>query len=280
MPQQVTNIKKRIASIKGAYKITSAMKLVSTVKLKKWRKAMMENKAYAEEIKNITAKVFSCTDEVKSPYFEVKCKTDKKLYIIISSTLGLCGSYNNNILRLADNVITPQDDLIVLGGKAAAHYVGAENEILPGFNEVTSISDEKFQKTLLELVTSKFLAGEYKEVHLIHSEYVNALVFKAKDSVLLPVPKMETGNGGYGPIIEPNPQTIVDRIIPIYLRSYLSSMILESEVCEQASRSNAMENATKSAEDLLDQLNIEFNKARQGAITQEITEIVASSQNV
>lgn len=279
MPQQVTNIKKRIASIKGAYKITSAMKLVSTVKLKKWRKAMMENKAYANEIKEVTGRVFACSDNIDSPYFEVKCKSEKNLYIIISSTLGLCGSYNNNVLRLADSVITPNDDLIVLGGKANAHFVGSENTILPGFEEIASISDEVFQKNLLNLVTDKFLKGEYKEVHLIHSEYVNALVFKAKDTVILPVKKVEAGNG-FGPIIEPNPQSIVNKLIPLYLRSQVQSLILESEVCEQASRSNAMENATKNAEDLLDQLNIEFNKARQGAITQEITEIVASSQNV
>mgnify|MGYP003298704276 CR=1 FL=1 len=279
MPQQVTNIKKRIASIKGAYKITSAMKLVSTVKLKKWRKMMIDNKAYADEIKEMTGRVFACSEEVNSPYFNVNNKTDKKLYIVISSTLGLCGSYNNNVLRLADTNITSNDDMIVLGGKGLTHFANNENILKSGLNLESPISDELFQKELLNLVTSLFLKGSYKEVHLIHTEYVNALVFRAKDSVILPVRKMEASNG-YGPIIEPSPQAIVDKLMPIYLRSQVQSMILESEVCEQASRSNAMENATKNAEELLDELNIEFNKARQGAITQEITEIVASSQNL
>lgn len=279
MPQQVTNIKKRIASIKGAYKITSAMKLVSTVKLKKWRKTMLENKIYADAISSITSKVFASSEKVNSPYFEVNSKTSKKLYIIISSTLGLCGSYNNNILRLADKEITKEDDLLVLGGKGMAHFSESENTVLPGFEEIPSISDTKFQKRLLSLVTSKYLDGTYAEIHLIYSEYVNALVFRAKDALILPVSRIE-GSDLLPPIVEPSPQALVDKLVPLYLRCSLQSKILESEVCEQASRSNAMENATKNAEDLLSSLNIEFNKARQGAITQEIIEIVASSQNV
>ena len=187
MPQQVTNIKKRIASIKGAYKITSAMKLVSTVKLKKWRKTMLENKIYADAISSITSKVFASSEKVNSPYFEVNSKAVKKLYIIISSTLGLCGSYNNNILRLADSLISKEDDLLILGGKALAHYVGGENLILPGFENVESISDMKFQKELLKVITSKYLDGTYSEIHLIYSEYINALTFRAKDATLLPL---------------------------------------------------------------------------------------------
>ena len=114
---------------------------------------------------------------------------------------------------------------------------------------------------------------------MIYSEYVNALVFKAKDALILPLEK-SSGNALLPPIIEPSREILIEKTVPIYLKSSLYSKILESEVCEQASRSNAMENATKNAEDLLSQLSIEFNKARQGAITQEIIEIVACSQNV
>lgn len=279
MPQQVTNIKKRIASIKGAYKVTSAMKLISAVKLKKWRNSMLDNKLYAEELSSVVKEVFKYTEEVNNPYFQVNTKTDKKLYVIISSTLGLCGSYNNNILRLADKEITPKDDILVVGQKGITHFEEVENELIEGFEEVSNHIESGFLKKLYSLVTSKYLSGEYKEIHLIYSEYVNALVFRAKDSILLPIPKYE-GKGLLPPIMEPSKEVLLDKLVPIYLRSAIYSKILESEVCEQASRSNAMENATKNAEELLDQLNIEFNKARQGAITQEIIEIVACSQNV
>lgn len=279
MSQQITNIKKRMSSINGAYKITSAMKLVSSVKLKKWRKSMLANKEYSIEIEELTKKILSYTEKVKSPYFEVNERTNKKLYIIISSTLGLCGSYNHNVLHLADTVISKDDDLLILGGKALAHYVGGENMILPGFENISSISDLDFQKQLLNLVTSKYIDGTYREIHLIYSEYINALVFKPRDLTILPFISNQDENIGYGPIIEPSPQAIVDKLIPLYLRCVMQSKILESEVCEQASRNNAMENASKNAEELLDQLSIEFNKARQAAITQEIIEIVGASND-
>lgn len=279
MPQQVTNIKKRISSIKSAYKVTSAMKLVSTVKLKRWRNSMLENKVYSKEIETLTSKVLSCSDNVSSPFFEINKSANKNLYIIVSSTLGLCGSYNNNILRLADKEIKPQDDLIVLGGKGMAHYVDGNNSIIPGFEETTSITDPKLEKSLLSLIQKKYLDKTYKEIHLIYSTYVNAMVFKASDAIILPIQRSNNSNL-ISPIIEPSPQQLADILVPIYLKGNLHSKLLESEVCEQASRSNAMENATKNAEELLSALNIEFNKARQGAITQEIIEIVASSQNV
>ena len=148
MPQQVTNIKKRIASIKGAYKITSAMKLISTVKLKKWRKAMLDNKAYADEISKFTRELFAYAEEVNSPYFNVNSKSEKKLYVIISSTLGLCGSYNNNILRLADNEISPNDDILVLGGKGVAHFSSDGVNLVKGFENYTNLSDSSFIKAL------------------------------------------------------------------------------------------------------------------------------------
>lgn len=279
MPQQVTNIKKRIASIKGAYKITSAMKLISTVKLKKWRKAMLDNKAYADEISKFTRELFTYAEEVNSPYFNVNSKSEKKLYVIISSTLGLCGSYNNNILRLADNEISPNDDILVLGGKGVAHFSSNGVNLVKGFENYSNLSDSSFIKALFSFVSNKYIDGTYKEIHLIYSEYVNALVFKAKDALILPLEK-SSGNALLPPIIEPSREILIEKTVPIYLKSSLYSKILESEVCEQASRSNAMENATKNAEDLLSQLSIEFNKARQGAITQEIIEIVACSQNV
>ena len=127
MPQQVTNIKKRIASIKGAYKVTSAMKLISTVKLKKWRNTMLDNKTYANELSSVIKEIFKYTEEVNNPFFETNKKASKKLYIIISSTLGLCGSYNNNILRLADKELTPADDILVVGQKGITHFEEGEN---------------------------------------------------------------------------------------------------------------------------------------------------------
>ena len=121
MPQEVTRIKKRIKSVSGSYKITSAMKLVSTVKLKKWKNKMLANKEYASKIDEIAETVFSHIEKSNNPFFQ-KRKADKNLYIVLSSSLGLCGAYNNNIFRLAEAKIKANDEAIILGKKAISHY--------------------------------------------------------------------------------------------------------------------------------------------------------------
>ena len=115
---------------------------------------------------------------------------------------------------------------------------------------------------------------------MIYSEYKNSLVFIPKDIIILPLQQVEANNYDLGPILEPDEKTLIDALMPIYLKTIVNSKLLESEVCEQAARCNAMDNATNNAKDLLDNLKIEFNKARQGAITQEITEIVSAANAI
>ena len=135
-------------------------------------------------------------------------------------------------------------------------------------------------KKITDYILNEYNKGTYKEVHIIYSEYKNSLVFLAKDFMLLPFKHEEKDIKGYPPIMEPSEKELLDEMIPFYLRSEIYAKLFESSVCEQAARSNAMENATNNAKDLLDDLKIEFNKARQSAITQEIIEIVAASKGV
>lgn len=276
MAQEVTRIKKRIKSVTGSYKITSAMKLVSTVKLKKWKNKMLATKDYALRIDEIAKKVFSYVEDSKNPFFVINEKANKNLYIVLSSSLGLCGAYNNNIFRLADAHIKESDDAIILGNKAISHYKdGAFNKI-ENFKEYSSIKDKYIIKNIVNYITTEYLKGTYKEIHLIYTAYKNSLVFHPCDYMILPL-KAEKPDIGYPPIMEPSQDAVINSLVSIYLKNCVYAKFLESEVCEQAARSNAMENATKNAEELLESLQIEFNKARQGAITQEITEIVGAS---
>ena len=139
--------------------------------------------------------------------------------------------------------------------------------------------DELINK-IVEFVKDEYLKKTYSEIHIIYSEYKNSLVFLAKDYKLLPFSCEVEEIEGYPPIMEPDPKTLVEQLIPFYIKTNIYSKFLESAVCEQGARSNAMENATNNAKDLLDELKIEFNKARQTAITQEIIEIVSASQAV
>ena len=277
MAQEVTRIKKRIKSVTGSYKITSAMKLVSTVKLKKWKNKMLATKDYALRIDEIARKVFSSVEESNNPYFAVNLKANKNLYIILSSSLGLCGAYNNNLFRLADSHIKENDEAIILGKKAISHYKDGKFTKIENFKEYSSIRDEAIINQIVGFISKEYLKGTYKEIHLIYTAYKNSLVFHPQDYLVLPLKSEEKSKEAYPPIMEPNQEAVLNALVPIYLKNSVYAKFLESEVCEQAARSNAMENATKNAEELLDSLQIEFNKARQGAITQEITEIVGAS---
>ena len=277
MSQEVIKIKKRISSVSGALKVTSAMKLVSTVKLKKWKNKMLNNRDYADELKATTDIVLSFANKVESPFSKTNENTDKNLYVIVSSTLGLCGSYNNNIFKLADATLKEKDDAIILGNKGLIHYENGTFTKILGFETYNSIENTSLINTLINLLISEYLKGKYHEIHLIYSEYKNSLVFVPRDLLILPLNKVDTDNDGFGPILEPDPKSLVETLMPIYLKTIVYSKLLESEVCEQAARCNAMDNATNNANELLDNLKIEFNKARQGAITQEITEIVSAA---
>ena len=280
MSQQITKIKGRIKTVSSALKVTSAMKLVSTVKLNRYKNKMFSNRDYSSKIDEITNEVLKYT-KTKNKYFVENEHTNKKLYVIVSSTLGLCGAYNSNIFRLADATVGKEDELIVLGKKGLTHYDNGQNKLIFDFGDYTSIKDGKIITKLTNYLVEKFLSGEYKEVHLIYSSYRNSMVFIPKDHLVLPI-KKEVGGGedilGYPPILEPNENILLDKLIPLYLKTTVNSKLLESEVCEQAARCNAMESATDNANEILDALNIEFNKARQAAITQEITEIVGAAE--
>lgn len=280
MSQNVIKIKSRIKSVTGAYKVTSAMKLVSTVKLKQWKNKMLANKEYNRELKEVTDLLLTFSKNHKSPYLKPNSDTNKKLFIIISSTLGLCGSYNNNIFKVSDANLSKDDEVIILGEKGSAHYA---NEEFKRYDELASgyaIDKKEIINSISQFVLRKYRNGFYSEVHIIYSEYKNSLVFLAKDYKLLPLDFSKEETNEYSPIIEPSSKELMESLIPFYIKTNLYSKLLESEVCEQGARSNAMENATNNAKDLLDELQIEFNKARQTAITQEITEIVAASKGV
>lgn len=278
MGQNVVKIKSRIKSVTGAYKVTSAMKLVSTVKLKQWKGKMLANKDYNKQLDEVVDLLLSFSKKSNSPFMKINEKANKKLYVIISSTLGLCGSYNTNIFKVADAKITKEDEAIILGQKGIVRYSKEEFKVIEGFEDSTSYIAKDFVNRIKDYILKEYIKGTYSEIHIIYSEYKNSLVFFAKDYKLLPFIASKEESNDYPPIFEPSVNELVDKLIPFYLETCLYSKLLESAVCEQAARSNAMENATNNAKDLLDELHIEFNKARQAAITQEITEIVSAAK--
>lgn len=279
MSQHITQIKNRKKAVSGVKKITNAMKLVSTIKLQKFRNQMAANKIYSDTLSDILSCVYSSLNEKDRKYFEVNNDVNKNLYIIVSSTLGLCGAYNYNIFEVAEANIKSEDDAIILGKKGISYFKNNEFTKIDDFQDYESINDEKLIQVLSNFVLSAYNKGAYKEIHLIYTSYKNSIVFTAKDSCLLPIsPKIN--ENGYGPILEPNGKELLKEILPMYVRSYVYSKLLESEVCEHASRTNAMSAASDNANEILNKLQLEFNKARQAAITEQITEIVGAANSL
>ena len=279
MSQHITQIKNRKKAVSGVKKITNAMKLVSTIKLQKFRNQMAANKIYSDTLSDILSRVYSSLNEKDRKYFEVNNDVNKNLYIIVSSTLGLCGAYNYNIFEVAEANIKSEDDAIILGKKGISYFKNNEFTKIDDFQDYESINDEKIIQVLSNFVLSAYNKGVYKEIHLIYTSYKNSIVFTAKDGCLLPIsPKIN--ENGYGPILEPNGKELLKEILPMYVRSYVYSKLLESEVCEHASRTNAMSAASDNANEILNKLQLEFNKARQAAITEQITEIVGAANSL
>lgn len=281
MSQQITKIKSRIKTVSSALKVTSAMKLVSTVKLNRYKNKMLANRDYSSKIEQITDEVLLWSKS-RNKYFVENENIDKKLYVIVSSTLGLCGAYNSNIFKLADANVGPNDEMIILGKKALTHYENGEHKLILDFKDYSVAKNEKSVSKIVDFLVDSFLKKEYREIHIIYTSYRNSMVFIPKDYTVLPLNKgkEEKDELAFAPILEPNEETLLDTLVPLFLKTSVYSKLLESEVCEQAARCNAMESATDNANELLDALNIEFNKARQTAITQEITEIVAAAEAV
>lgn len=279
MSQHINQVKNRIKTVSGVKKITNAMKLVSTIKLQKYRNKMLNNRTFVDTMSDILSSAYSGITEKDRELLEVKTNTEKKLYIIVSSTLGLCGAYNHNIFQIAESSIKENDDAIILGKKAISYFRNGKFERVEGFEEYTSVNDELLVRKISNFVLSAYNKGQYKEVHIIHTTYKNSIIFLAKDSCLLPIsPKVN--ENGYGPILEPNGKELLEKILPMYIQSEIYSKLLESEVCEQASRSNAMSAASDNANEILETLQIQFNKARQAAITEQITEIVGAANSL
>ena len=278
MSQQITKIKSRIKTVSSALKVTSAMKLVSTVKLNRYKNKMLANRDYTSKISGITDEVLMWTKK-KNRFFVENKNIDKKLYVIVSSTLGLCGAYNSNIFRWADAQIGKDDDLLILGKKGLTHYENGENQLILDFNGQSFMKDQKAVDKLVEFMTNSYLEGKYSEIHIIYSSYRNSMVFIPKDYLVLPI-RMDKvpDERDFKPIMEPDEDTLVDTLVPLFIKTTVYSKLMESELCEQAARCNAMESATDNANEILEALNIEFNKARQAAITQEITEIVGAAE--
>lgn len=285
MASGLNKTKRRIASIRSTQKITKAMEMVATVKLKRFKDFHFANVDYLQALEDAMGAIFAFEPEQRSHYGMANEEAMGDLVLFITSDLGLCGAYNSNLFRfLSYNVDKDKDTIYPLGQKGASHLLheGGFRLLEEGTLSLSLNSSHKEISNECQKLRDLFNSGRFKRIRLIYTCYVNSLSFVPKEYTILPVsvPYKQRDEEAYcPPLFEPSPKQQIHALMGIYLASVVSALIGESQLSEQASRRNAMDSANDNAEDLLKQLSVEYNKARQASITQEITEVVAGANN-
>ncbi len=270
--------RRRINSVSSTRKITNAMELVASVKLKRFKSIMENGNNYVDSILDVVEKLNSYINKDNDSSLN---KSNIKLVIIVNSNLGLCASYNNDLFKYAQSILSKDDEIITIGLKGFNHYKNLFNNINSKYINLGNKICIEDVNHFADYIYKEFKSNKYKEVRVIYTEYINSITYAPTNIQLLPVKnELEVEKSLMEPIIEPNPEALLKELMPIYLSSVLYQILLTSQVSEQASRRVAMENATDNADDLIKELKLEYNKARQGAITQEITEVVSGANNV
>ena len=277
--------KRRIASIQSTQKITKAMEMVATVKLKRFRSAMEQGEAYAEGLREVMGELFLHDNETKTHYAKENEEVQGSLYIVITSSLGLCAGYNNNVFKYVEEHVDKEHDVIApLGEKGKAHFAHDPSyaHVDLDFPNVDKTLDPKQINALCSEIKAQFNGRKVRKVVLVYTHYVNSISFVPAEETLLPLhitPTPREDESYCPPLFEPSAREQIHILLPYYLGARLNYKIAESQLSEQASRRNAMDNANDNADELLRKLTIEYNKARQTAITQEIVEVVSGSAN-
>lgn len=284
MPESLVNTKRRITTIRSTEKITKAMKLVASVKYQRWKKYFEENKAYITGMNQTMLRTLAGVDfyEAGKPNILTSYNKDKTLYIVVTSTLGLCGAYNYNLFKALDPVLKQQDELFFIGTKGLSHYNNKDFKKHTDYVDLLDDFTYSAVRRMRHQIVRLYKSQNYSKVVLVYTKYVNSLTFTPVLHQLLPLdPKLEgvdeVKKSLNPPIFEPDVQSVLEQILPHYIDASLYHKLIESELSELASRRNAMETATDAADKIQAQLQLEYNKARQNAITQEITEVVAGA---
>lgn len=280
MANDMQSIKRRIKSVESTKKITKAMQLVATSKLRKARNQMDELRPYYSKIQETVGQILeSNKGMVESPYL-IENQAGKHIYIIVTSSLGLCGGYNANVFKTMVECLKPDDEIYMIGSKGASYLAHHHIDYHSQYVELNSTLDFKDVIRLVHELTKRYQNQEIASIQMIYTKFVNNLTFQPCVMDLLPVHTQDFENMTLtkkATLFEPSPKAVLNDLIPMYLQSVIYGYLVESVTSENASRRTSMENATDNAEDLIEELLLKYNQARQSAITNEISEIVAGA---
>ena len=275
-------IKRRIKSVEPTKKITKAMELVATSKLRKTRNQLEQSKPYYTNVAQTVAEILAnCKGNNDSIYLVENKDIEKEVFIVIASSLGLCGGYNANIFKEIKGAIKPGDYVYSIGSKATSYLLKNHQGVTDHkFDDLNTTFDFKDVTKLVAELTKMYREKEISKIKIVYTEFVNNLTFRPRIVTLLPVDPSDFDHieiSKKSTLFEPSPEEVLDSLIPMYLQAVIYGYIIESATSENAARRTSMENANDNADELTEQLLLKYNQARQTAITNEISEIVAGA---
>lgn len=281
MAGSMKDIKLRIRSVQSTMQITKAMELVASSKLRHARERMEQARPYFETLQATLADIAAANTEFTSPYL-ARRPVKKNCYIVIAGDRGLAGGYNANLFKLVAQTAEGKECCVLpVGKKALEHFQHRGMSILT--EEFSPVEDVTVSDcfSMSRLVAQGFLKGEFDEIHLCYTRFESMLTQTAKTVQMLPMaaPKPREDKRPRSLMLyEPSSEAVYDAIVPEYFAGLIWGAVCESEASEQAARRTAMDAASKNAGEMIENLNLRYNRARQAAITQEITEIVAGAE--
>ena len=283
-------IQDRMRSIKDTLKITNAMYMISSSKLKKSKKMLADTEPYFYTLQSEMSRILRHLPDMNSIYFktnaEIPERKRKAGYIVITADKGLAGSYNHNILKLAEEELEKRDDykLFVLGELGRHYFEQKGINIDKQFHFVVQDPSLSRARRIAEDLLKLYHENQLDELYIIYTTMVNAMQEEAQVAQLLPLKKTDFKIPVPIDIplerlaLKPSAEEVMDHIVPNYVVGFVYGALVEAFSCEQNARMMAMEGATNSAKQMLKELDIEYNRARQAAITQEITEVVGGAK--
>ncbi|MDZ7718688.1 MAG: ATP synthase F1 subunit gamma [Balneolaceae bacterium] len=286
------DIRNRISSIKNTQQITKAMKMVAAAKLRKAQQRMNETRPYSKKMGEVVAKLVSSQQNIQNKLLRKPEEINRILLIVVGSDRGLCGGFNNNLFRKVESVIEEQYssfnsegnlEIITIGKKASGYFKKRDYNVVsayPGFFDELSYEETS---AIMGYATENFVKKNYDKVLIAFNEFKTVITQNRLIEEALPL-KTELMDEGEEEsskekdyIFEPDPVSILEKLLPVHLNMHLWRAVLESNAAEQGARMAAMDNATENAKELEQDLRLEYNQARQSAITTEISEIVSGA---
>jgi F-type H+-transporting ATPase subunit gamma len=273
------DVKRRIKSVTSTMQITKAMELVATAKLKRARKKLEAAKPYFETILESIAEIVAHTKGFKHPFIDGRI-INHTLFVVITGDRGLAGGYNANVCKLVEEKAKEKENVkvIAIGTKGRDYFKRKGYEVVESYSGVSENPSLHVAIDISNKIVKMYIDKEIDEIYLAYTEFISTISYEPKALRLLPV-VIDEGQVKSKMVFryEPSPESVLEYLVPKYLNSVIYGASIEASASESGSRRIAMESATDNAKDMIDDLQLLYNRARQASITQEISEIVAGA---